>query len=412
VVRANPSPSLNDVQVMINSALEKQAKSTNELLCRLIEERDGKKHGHSSVNPSSSTCIVSFTQTNPHTSGPSAGDTSMPNPSAQSMSHFHSRTSMYGQGYTHTALSFTVPNPSSTPYTSMFNGRAYPNPNGNFQALYTTRAYTDPIPLLGSSLGFLPNHAYQIQACFNVYGQPKTSAFGYETPPQFPFRSQPIDMTLARATTEPGTDPNTLTNQLATILQESFDIEPQGRGCVYQKPYPNYYNQLPYPRVYRVTEFSKFSGEDGKTTLEHVGQFILQCGEASANDALKLRMFLLSLSGTAFTWFTSLAPNSIFTWAQLEQKFYEYFYYGDTELRLSHLTAIKQKHNESATEYIRRSRDTRNRCFNLNISDKDLAYLAYSGLTPHLKDKLESHMFSDVSQVLQWALDCESRARV
>jgi hypothetical protein len=52
------------------------------------------------------------------------------------------------------------------------------------------------------------------------------------------------------------------------------------------------------------------------------------------------------LSGTAFTWFTSLAPNFIFTWAQLEQKFHEYFYSGDTELRLSHLTATKQKHND------------------------------------------------------------------
>jgi hypothetical protein len=59
-------------------------------------------------------------------------------------------------------------------------------------------------------------------------------------------------------------------------------------------------------------------------------------------------MLPLLLFGTAFTWFTSVAPNSIFTSAQLEQKFYEYFYSGDTELRLSHLTAIKQKHNESA----------------------------------------------------------------
>jgi hypothetical protein len=107
------------------------------------------------------------------------------------------------------------------------------------------------------------------------------------------------------------------------------------------------------------------------------------------------------LSGTAFTWFTSLAPNSIFTWAQLEPNFYEYFYSGDTELRLSHLIAIKQKHNEPIVEYIRRYMDTRNRCFNLNISDKDLADLAYSELTPHLKDKLESHVFSNVSQVLQ-----------
>jgi hypothetical protein len=59
-------------------------------------------------------------------------------------------------------------------------------------------------------------------------------------------------------------------------------------------------------------------------------------------------MLPLLLFGTAFTWFTSVAPNSIFTWAQLEQKFHGYFYSGDTELRLSHLTAIKQKHNKSA----------------------------------------------------------------
>jgi hypothetical protein len=37
--------------------------------------------------------------------------------------------------------------------------------------------------------------------------------------------------------------------------------------------------------------------------------------------------------------------------------------------------------------------------------------LAYSGLSPNLKEKLESHIFSDVSQVLQRALDCESRAK-
>jgi hypothetical protein len=52
-------------------------------------------------------------------------------------------------------------------------------------------------------------------------------------------------------------------------------------------------------------------------------------------------MLLLSLSGTVFTWLTSLVPNSIFTWAQLEQKFHEYFYSDDTELRLSYLTALK-----------------------------------------------------------------------
>jgi hypothetical protein len=39
----NPLPSLNDIQNMINYAIERKAKSTNELSRRLIEERDGKK---------------------------------------------------------------------------------------------------------------------------------------------------------------------------------------------------------------------------------------------------------------------------------------------------------------------------------------------------------------------------------
>ena len=114
---------------------------------------------------------------------------------------------------------------------------------------------------------------------------------------------------------------------------------------MYQKSYLDQYDQILYPRNYRVPDFVKFSGEDGKTTLEHIGQFTLQCGEASSNDVLKLRMLPLSLSGTAFTWFTSLAPNSIMSFARLEQKFHEYFYSRDSELRLSHLTTIKQTHN-------------------------------------------------------------------
>jgi hypothetical protein len=81
---------------MINSALERQAKSTDELLRRLIEERDRKKLDASSINPSFSTCAVSFTQTNPHTSGASVGNTSMPNPSAQPVNHFHNRITIEG----------------------------------------------------------------------------------------------------------------------------------------------------------------------------------------------------------------------------------------------------------------------------------------------------------------------------
>jgi hypothetical protein len=85
---------------MIDSALERQAKSTDELLRRLIKERNMKKPDATKVNPSSSTWAVSFTQINPHISGPSVGGASILNPSAQPVNHFHSQTTIEGSAPT------------------------------------------------------------------------------------------------------------------------------------------------------------------------------------------------------------------------------------------------------------------------------------------------------------------------
>jgi hypothetical protein len=133
-VWSNPSLSLNDVQVMINLALKRQVKSSNEMMHGLIEERDGKRLVDSNVHASSSYCTINFAQTNPQPSGTSTSGTSQPNPSAQPMNHFYSETtidglapacgmpqltmvSMFGQGYTHAAPSSLMPNFRLTLYT-------------------------------------------------------------------------------------------------------------------------------------------------------------------------------------------------------------------------------------------------------------------------------------------------------
>jgi hypothetical protein len=48
---------------------------------------------------------------------------------------------------------------------------------------------------------------------YNTYDPPEHDGFGYETPWQFPFRPQPIEMMPARATAEPCADPSNLTTQ-------------------------------------------------------------------------------------------------------------------------------------------------------------------------------------------------------
>jgi hypothetical protein len=82
-------------------------------------------------------------------------------------------------------------------------------------------------------------------------------------------------------------------------------------------------------------------------------------GEVSSANYLKVMPFPLSLSGIAFLWFSALPPGSILTWAHLEQKFHDHFYSGENELKLSHSTSVKQQHDESIVNYIKRFRDTK-----------------------------------------------------
>jgi hypothetical protein len=44
---------------------------------------------------------------------------------------------------------------------------------------------------------------------------------------------------------------------------------------------------------------------------------------------------------------------------------------------------------ESVNDYIRMFRDTRNRCFQIHVIDKELAWLSFNGLVSYLRDKLD-----------------------
>jgi hypothetical protein len=198
--------------------------------------------------------------------------------------------------------------------------------------------------------------------------------------------------------------------QIAKTLRE-FGFNPKGRAKVYQKSYPDYFDTIPYPRDFRVPDFAKFTGDDTRTTYEHMGQFLVQVNDIGITDIHKVRLFPLSLSSTTFNWFTSLAPGSINSWPCLEQKFHDYFYNKEVELRLFDLTVVRQKYNESVSEYLKRFRQMRNRCYNLTIGENYLADLAFASLASYLKEKMEGQDFVDVNQVLQQAVGHENRAK-
>ena len=108
------------------------------------------------------------------------------------------------------------------------------------------------------------------------------------------------------------------------------------------------------PTNYRLPEFAKFTGQDSTSTIEYVSRYLTQLGEASVEETHRVCFFSLSLSGPYFTWFSSLAVNSIANWSDLEKKFHTYFYTGTGERKIIDLTTIRQRTNKSGAEFLQR----------------------------------------------------------
>ena len=146
-----------------------------------------------------------------------------------------------------------------------------------------------------------------------------------------------------------------------------------GRTRLYQRPYYDSFDLVPYSTGWRVPNFIKFSWDDNRSAWEHANQYVAQLGDSS--NALCVRLFSLSLTGTIFSWFPVLPRNSVNSWNELEQKFHDHFYSGDNKAKLTDLTSVRQGRDEHISNYFKRSKGIKNWCFNLSISEKDLAEL-------------------------------------
>jgi hypothetical protein len=148
--------------------------------------------------------------------------------------------------------------------------------------------------------------------------------------------------------------------EMAELFRDRLGVSVARVGQSYQKPYDHWFDTVPYPQRARIPEFSKFSDENGRSTHEHIGQFLAHLDELADGEAFCVRLFSLSLTGTAFAWYAVLPPNYINSWNDLKSKFHEHFFSREYELELADLASVRQGREESVNDYIWRFRDTRN----------------------------------------------------
>jgi hypothetical protein len=154
---------------------------------------------------------------------------------------------------------------------------------------------------------------------------------------------------LAKYTIGPSHDntysaPGTQTaDQISAILRDQLGILPKRRMIGYTKSYPSDYDLIPLPPKYQLPELTKFNGSEGSSSIEHVSRYLAQLGMISVSNPLRVRFFSQSLIGPAFGWYTSLGPDLIRTWKQLEKQFHIQYHSEAAEAGFADLTQVRQK---------------------------------------------------------------------
>jgi hypothetical protein len=67
-----------------------------------------------------------------------------------------------------------------------------------------------------------------------------------------------------------------LVQKMADMMQNQFGLKPKMQGPTYMPPFPEwYYRVILPPRVKPPMEFTKFSGQDDTSTVEHIARYLM-----------------------------------------------------------------------------------------------------------------------------------------
>jgi hypothetical protein len=121
----------------------------------------------------------------------------------------------------------------------------------------------------------------------------------------------------------------------------------------------------------------------------------------SVSDPLWVRLFSQSLTGPAFGWYTSLGLDSIRTWKQLEEQFHVQYHLEAAEAGIADLALVRLKRGETVVEYIQYFREVKNRCYLIQITEKEAVELASLGLAKPIKNMGFQLEFNSLAHLVQ-----------
>lgn len=194
---------------------------------------------------------------------------------------------------------------------------------------------------------------------------------------------------------------NMMENDLTTMIERIMaqnGLNTRPRRPNYSSPLSEYVLQTELPRSCKIPKFTKFSGDTSESTIKHIARYMTEAGDLANSENLRMKYFPSSLTKNAFTWFTTLPPNSIDTLPHLERLFLEKFYMGQAKISLKELANIKRKFTKPIDDYLNRFCLLKSRCFTV-VPEHELVKMVTGGLDYSIRNKLDTQYLRDIPQL-------------
>ncbi|GJZ73555.1 reverse transcriptase domain-containing protein [Tanacetum coccineum] len=140
---------------------------------------------------------------------------------------------------------------------------------------------------------------------------------------------------------------------------------------------------------------NQFDGRTKNDAHKHIHEFLGICDmfkyRDTENEAVRLMMFPLSLTGEAKTWLNELNEGTIETWDELRTAFISHFFPPSLFDRLlGEIRTFSQHENESLTDVWLRMKEMLQNCHGHNLSKGNIIKIFYHGLSEITQEVLNT----------------------
>ncbi|KAG8369438.1 hypothetical protein BUALT_Bualt14G0013700 [Buddleja alternifolia] len=225
----------------------------------------------------------------------------------------------------------------------------------------------------------------------------------YGNPYSDPYKANPLPIPIMGGSLDPS-----LLAYVNDLIKREIKRNEDGMTHnlkIVTKPYPSWVDKVPFPPGFTQPEFRRFDGKGNPR--EHVAHFIARLAQLGENKLLWLQLFVQSLEGPAFVWYSNLPEGSIPDWDSLIREFYNQFSNTERRVGVAELIETKQRDNESVSDFIARWQTLTFRC-QQKFTQVEMVRMCLNNLKHELSVHLMPQTFDGFNDLCTKAHDLET----